>query len=248
LILLCVDGIDPDLVQEFGWGKLFKHNYSLKIPQECYVPDPDLGSTPHTTRVWPTIFSGKKIDHGLIKREGPRKILHDVLVRARITWKAKPQFRLFPSNLDLETIFDEYYSFTWNLPTMNPEWISTFPSYEAFVKYSRRELNMWIRMTHGAKYFDVPLQAYYLRYVDYVGHNTPDILKSAYDIVFLQASDLKKAGQDVILLSDHGCKDGLHTERAYLGSDWKFNAEWVHELREDFTRIFDKGLERLKTR
>jgi hypothetical protein len=59
MILLCVDGIDPGLVLEYGWGDLFLFNYSLKIPKECYVPDVELGSTPHTTRVWPTIFSGE---------------------------------------------------------------------------------------------------------------------------------------------------------------------------------------------
>ena len=228
----------------FNWGKLFKYNYSLKIPQECYIPDPDLGSTPHTTRVWPTIFSGKKVDYGLIRREGIRKILHDLLVRSRITWRGKPRYRVGPTNKDLETIFSEYYSFTWNLPTIDPEWIATFPSKEAFEEYCKRELNMWIRITFGALYIDTPLHAYYLRYVDYMGHNHPDRLREAYNTVFLQASDLKKK-TDVILLSDHGCKDGVHTERAYLGSDFKFNAEWVHELRSDFTRIFDKGLERL---
>jgi len=245
LILLCVDGVDPDLVQEFGWGKLFKYNYSLKIPQECYIPDPDLGSTPHTTRVWPTIFSGKIIDYGLIRREGMRKILHDFLVRSRITWKGKPKYRVGPGNEDLETIFDKYHSFTWNLPTIDPEWISTFPSFVQYVKYCKRELNMWIRITYGAVYLDTPLQAYYLRYVDYIGHNQPEVLKEAYATVFLQASDLKRRGQDVILLSDHGCVDGIHTERSYLGSDFKFNAEGVHELYSDFERIFDKGLERL---
>jgi len=152
-----------------------------------------------------------------------------------------------PTNEYLKTIFDEYHSFTWNLPTIDPEWIATFPRYEAFVKYCKRELLMWLRMTMGALYHPIPLQAFYLRYVDFIGHNQSGDLRSAYNTVFLQASDLKKKA-DVILLSDHGCIDGVHTERAYLGSDWKFNAEWVHELRDDFTRIFDKGLERLKTR
>lgn len=245
MILLCVDGVDPDLVYEFGWNKVFKYNHSLKIPQECYVPDPELGSTPHTTRVWPTIFSGKIIDYGLIKREGMRKILHDLLVRSKITWKrGKPRYRISPHNKDLETIFDKYHSFTWNLPTLDPEWIATFPGYDPFVEYCKRELGMWIRMTYGALYLQTPLQAYYLRYVDYIGHNHPENLREAYATVFLQANDLKKRGQDVILLSDHGCNNGVHTERAYLGSDIPFWARWVHELYTDFERIFDsKGLQ-----
>ena len=58
MILLCVDGVDPDLVHEFGWDKLFKFNYSLKIPKKCYHKNPDIGLTPYTLRIWPTIFSG----------------------------------------------------------------------------------------------------------------------------------------------------------------------------------------------
>ena len=31
MMLLCVDGIDPDLVHEWGWGKLFKFNYKFRF-------------------------------------------------------------------------------------------------------------------------------------------------------------------------------------------------------------------------
>lgn len=243
LVLLCVDGIDPDIVQEFGWGNLFKFNYSLKIPRECYLKTPDVGLTPYTLRVWPTIFSGQIIDYDLIKRTGIRKLFHALLVKIGITWKGKAKYGLGPSNLELETIFDEYQSFTWNLPTMNPEWLINFPDLETYVKFSKRELGMWLRMTLGALYFDIPIQAYYLRYVDCIGHHHPDELRKAYNTIFLHASDLKKKA-DVILLSDHGCNDGIHTELAYLGSDYPFNAEWVHEIRADFKRIFDKIIER----
>ena len=50
--------------------------------------------------------------------------------------------------------------------------------------------------------------------------------------------DLKKK-EDVILLSDHGCVDGVHTEQAYFGSDYPILAESIHELRHEFERIFD---------
>ncbi len=238
MIILCVDGIDPDLVQEFGWGKLFKYNYSLSIPPECYVPDKELGSTPHTTRVWPTIFSGQIIDYGLTRRSGARKKIHDALVRMGITWKrGKPKFRVAPTNRDLETIFDDFHSFTWNLPTMDPEWLATFPSYEAFVEHCKRELWMFMLMTRGAVNSVFPLNAFYVRYVDFIGHNEPEKLRGAYDNIFQHASELKKK-EDVILLSDHGCDAGLHTEQAYFGSDYPIHAESVHELRDELERIF----------
>ena len=244
LILLCVDGIDPNLVQEFGWGNLFKFNYSLKIPQECYVNERTIGLTPYTLRVWPTIFSGKIIDYDfIIKRKGIRKLAHDLLVKIGITWKGKPKYGLCPFNIELDTIFDEYPSFTWNIPTMDLEFIIQFPSLEILLEHSKRELGMWLRMTLGSLYFDTPIQAYFLRYVDCIGHHNPEEIRNAYNTIFLHASDLKKKA-DVILLSDHGCKDGAHTELAYLGSDYPFNAEWIHELRADFKRVFDKIIER----
>ena len=246
MILLCVDGLDPDLVQEYGWGKVFKYNYSLSIPQECYVPDPELGSTPHTTRVWPTIFSGKIIDYGLIRREGPRKKIHDALVRLGITWRRKKKrYTVNPANENLNTIFDDFRSFTWNLPTMDPEWIATFPSYEAFVEYCKRELWMWMNITLGSEVGDYGLEAYYLRYVDFVGHNDWKNLRTAYQTIFGHVLNLKQDRHDIIVLSDHGCINGVHTEQAYFGSDYPILAESVEQLRHEFERIFEaEGVER----
>ena len=237
-ILLCVDGIDPDLVREFGWDNLFKFNYSLKIPIECYAMNLDVGPTPYTLKIWPTIFSGKIIDYPQIRRKGIRKLIHNLLIRVGFNWNGKQKYGINTTNLELETIFDNYPSFTWNLPTMNPECILSFPDLQKCVSHSKRELNMWLRMTLGSLYFDTPLQAYYLRYIDVVGHYNPEKLREAYNTIFLHVSDLKKKG-NVILLSDHGCKDGCHTELAYLGSDHSFNAKWVNELRVDFEGIFE---------
>jgi hypothetical protein len=244
MMLLCVDGIDPDLVHEYEWGKLFQHNYKLEIPEECFVPDVELGSTPHTTRVWATIFSGQKIDYGLIKREGLRKQAHDFLVRSGITWRRKKKrYTINPTNENLDTIFNHYDSFAWNIPTISPEWIATFPSYEAFVEYCKRELWMWFYMTFGAEHTEWDLEAYYLRFLDFVGHNDWKNLRSNYDMLFTHVSNLKLKGRkDIILLSDHGCRDGLHTNFAYLGSDEPINARSVDELRMDFERMLDGPL------
>ena len=238
-MLLCVDGIDPDLIHEYGWGKLFKYNYKLEIPRECFVPDPELGSTPYTPRVWATIFSGKIIDYDLIKREGLRKIAHDFLINCNITWRSKKnKYTIAPSNESLDTILDHYDSFAWNIPTISPEWIATFPSHEAFVKFCRRELFMFTLMVCGSKFGSFDLEAYYTRFIDYCGHNEYKNLKSAYEALLLNVRDWKKR-LDVILLSDHGCVDGVHTNYAYLGSDKRFNAKSVDEIRTDLERILD---------
>lgn len=243
MMLLCVDGIDPDLVHEYGWGNVFKYNYKLEIPRECFVPDPELGSTPHTTRVWPTIFSGEIIDYGLIKRAGVRSMIHDALVRAGITWRRKKKtYTISPGNEDLDTIFNHYDSFAWNIPTINPEWIATFPSYEAFVKYCEREYRMFQLITSGSMGGSHELEAFYCRWLDYMGHNDWKRLSSAYSRIFIHIHALKELRDDVIVLSDHGCNNGVHTNYAYLGSDAPILAESVHELRHEFERILDGPL------
>lgn len=235
--LLCIDGLDPDLMREYGWNSLFRYNYKLEIPRECFVPDPELGSTPHTTRVWPTIFSGEIIDYGAIRREGFRKVLHDLLVKNRVTWnRSKPKYRVRPVNEDLDTILDHCKSFHWNIPTISPEWISTFPSYEAFVRYCKRELRQWISIVFGSRVMTYQMEAYYTRYVDFVGHNDYKNLEDAYHLVLMNVETWKKHSE-VIVLSDHGCVDGLHTNYAYLGSDRKFMALSVEEIRDDLERL-----------
>ena len=241
-MLLCVDGIDPDLINEFGWDQLFKHNYKLEIPRECFVPDPELGSTPHTTRVWATIFSGRKIDYGLIKREGFRKKAHDWLVRNKITWNlTKKRYKVAPFNENLETVLDHYNSFAWNIPTISPEWMAGCPDYDSFVKYCQRELIMFTLMCTGARKGAWDLEAYYVRYIDYVGHNEPDNLRRAYDSLLMMVKLWKEKRNDIILLSDHGCVDGVHTNYAYLGSDLKFKAGSVDEIRGDLERLLRKA-------
>lgn len=248
MIILCVDGIDPDLVNTYKWDSLFEYNCKLEIPKECYVlagdeEDPHRLQA-HTTRVWATIFSGKIIDYGLIKREGLRKKAHDFLVRHNITWRKAKRYKVAPVNENLDTIFNHYRSFAWNIPTINPEWIATFPNYEAFEKYCKRELMMWFLMTWGASYYPENIQAYYVRYLDYVGHNHPDRLMNAYNQIFDHVRDLKQKA-DVILLSDHGCEKGWHTDWAYLGSDYPNNCVNISELRGWFEALFkEKGIKK----
>ena len=237
MMLLCVDGIDPDKINEFGWNKVFKYNYKLEIPRECFIPDPELGSTPHTTRVWPSIFSGQIIDYGLIRRKGARKVIHDFLVRSRITWSGKKNYKIKPYNENLDTVLDHYHSFAWNIPTISPEWILSFPSYESFVKYCKREFMMWGLICFGSRFGSFDLEAYYMRYLDYVGHNEPDNLKRVYDQILMMVKLWKEKREDIILLSDHGTVDGVHTNYAYLGSDRKFKAGSINEIRGDLERL-----------
>jgi hypothetical protein len=249
LLILSVDGLDYDRIMDMSISK-FEYNKRLSIPKECFVMSAE-GLTPHTTRVWASMFSGLKIDYGSIRRKGLRAKGHDILVKAGITWKrGKPKYTVNPYNKNLDLIFDYYHSFNWNCPTINPEWIATFPNYQGFERYCERELLMWLMITEGAanQWFD--LCSFYTRFIDYIGHNKPDELDKHYHTIFNQVNLINAEHEldvDVILVSDHGTKDGIHTDNAYIGSDTKISANSIHELRIDFERILlMKGVDRIK--
>lgn len=231
LLILCVDGFDPDYARENGFDRL-PYSRKLTIPRECYVETPS-GPTPHTVRVWPAMFSGKAIDYGLTRRGPLRQFIHDQLVKARITWSGRPAYRLAPSNEELETVFHEYTSFLWNIPTLSPEWITEFPTREKFLAYCLREYMQFYILARGLPDYPLDIGAVYTRIMDAWGHN-----KSESDLVFFyeEVSDLavrlsRGYDVDVLLVSDHGCLDGVHTDHAYAGASFPFEAESVLDIR-----------------
>jgi hypothetical protein len=229
-----VDGIDPDYVEENGYSK-FRHNLKLNIPDSCYIQT-DHGREPHTTRVWPTIFSGNVINYGLKRRGKTRQVIHDFLVKNKLTWAGSKGYDIAPVNINLDTVFDHYHSFKWNIPTICPEWISSYPDIEAWRKYMVREYQMWIMMSLGCIYSSYDLIGLYTRRLDYVGHQEPKKMKDLYLDIFEHAHMLNKKGK-VILLSDHGCIDKYHTDHAYMGSDLPISAESVNEVRTDIENL-----------
>jgi len=247
LLLLSVDGLDYELIKDMNIS-FFKYNKKLDIPKECYIMSAGR-MTPHTTRVWASIFTGNIIDYGSIRRTGLRLLLHNILVNNSITWnRTKKKWLINPYNKDLDTIFYYYHSFNWNCPTISPEWLSMFPTYQYFEEYCKRELLMWSMMSEGAtsQLFDVC--SFYTRYVDYIGHNRPDELEDAYRYIFNHAKDIDNS-VDVILLSDHGNLEKIHTDYAYIGSNHHINANSIDELRKDFERILRiSGIEKLDAR
>lgn len=247
LLLLSVDGLDYELIKDMDIS-FFEYNKKLDIPKECYIMSAGR-MTPHTTRVWASIFTGEIIDYGSIKRTGLRLLLHNILVNKGITWnRTKKSYTINPYNKDLDTIFNYYHSFSWNCPTIDPEWISMFPTYQTFEEYCKRELLMWSMISEGATSQLFDLCSFYTRYVDYIGHNRPNELEESYNVIFQQAEMLNDV-VDVILLSDHGNLDKIHTDYAYIGSNHHINASSIDKLRRDFERILRiKGVEKLDAR
>ena len=122
------------------------------------------------------------------------------------------------------------------MPTISPEWIIKFPTYEAFEEYSKREYLMFNLMSYGSLYTNFDVIALYTRYIDYLGHTHPHKLINAYYDVF-NIVDFIKDKCDYIIVSDHGCIDGIHTDKAFIGSNFPINANSIEEVRKDIERI-----------
>lgn len=231
LLILCVDGFDPDYAREKGYDRL-PYSQKLTIPRECYVATPD-GPIPHTDRVWPSMFSGKTIDHGLTVRGPLRQLGHDILVKIRLSWSGRPAYGLSPTHEDLDTVFKEYVSFLWNIPTISPEWIMNFPTFDRFLEYCNREYMQFFILACGLPEYPLDIGAVYTRIMDAWGHH-----KTEKELAFLysEVSDLavrlsRGYDLDLMLVSDHGCIEETHTDHAYAGATFPFEAESVLDIR-----------------
>lgn len=247
LMVLCVDGFDPVYADAHGWNK-FRHSAHLDIPAECFIETPD-GPQPATGKVWPTIFSGKVHAHSLIERKGARKWGHDWLLRHGIKWSgfrgtgAMPDrhasgYRVNPWNEDLNTVFTDRLAFTWNLPTISPEWIVAFPDMARLKEYARREFMTYEMITQGmlSRGSAYEVGAVYIRIVDVWGH-----FKKAEDMEFIYCEIAHEAwrlaerqrarGDHLLMISDHGCLNGVHTDKAYIGATFPFEAENLLDIR-----------------
>ena len=136
LLILCVDGLDPDYAASMGFS--MEHERKLKIPKELYH-----NGEPLTLHIWPSIFTGKVLRYkGLeeIKSEtsGPRLRLRKWLLSHGIKWKRdgikvtkyeeptpdtyKPKWKVYQTETD--TILGNYDSYTWNIPGVSPSFIA----------------------------------------------------------------------------------------------------------------------------
>ena len=236
LIVLCVDGLDPGLAKEMGLS--LAYNMELEIPPECYVETPE-GRTPHTTKIWPTMFSGRIIDYTATRRGAIRQRVHDFLVRKRLSWGGKKRYRVSPHNMDLETVFNRNLTYKWNIPTLGPEWVSSFPDLEAVHSFSRWEYVTFENLIRSAPGSGFDLFSAYTRLIDAMGHYDSERLPWLYRNVFDLATRTARSGSQVVLMSDHGCVDGRHTDLAYMGSSVEIQATNILDVRGELERLLD---------
>lgn len=216
----------------------------LNIPRGCFVSSREYPKPhPHTWLVWPSIFTG--CVHQDFKNITPvwrRFIRHLNLNTSRI---ARPKYRVNPVYMSEKNIFSGHNSFTWNIPTISPEWIAQFPSYEAGITYVKREFEHYLALAEYP-FQNYDLYAIYTRIVDFWGHRHIDSglyadMKGLYDIIFRQANRLSEY-EPILLLSDHGNRGGpYHTNTAYLGSNYKIpkSVESILDISKLIIKLMD---------
>ena len=96
IVMLCVDGLDPDQAREFGLK--MPYEASLDIPSELTYY-----GNPHTMHIWPSMFVGRIVKHQALvetTRHSNRLRVRKWLVRHGIKWKRKKRFLInfHPSN------------------------------------------------------------------------------------------------------------------------------------------------------
>jgi len=245
LFILCVDGFDPTMAKNLKTE--LPYNLVLSIPEELY----EKGS-PHTLHIWPSIFTGKPTRYnGLQKMRTPlwrqktRRMLHKLGIRwykteAGRTTKEPTIYEELKIGMKVvtpevkHTLMDEYKSYDFDLPGVSYSYVHS----GALNQHKMRHRH-WTHLQQALHFTNYSVAALYTSLLDYQGHVSPQMLPSLYIDVTTQAKWLIKAGHDVILVSDHGCVDGKHTDQAYLGCNVPVEASSVCDVFDELRRLLD---------
>ena len=240
--MLCVDGLDPDLAEKYGFSMPYEKR--LEIPRELYR-----FGEPYTMHIWPSIFKGQIVRHPdfIDDSESIRGKIRRWLVDHGIRWRRDglnftawgneamtPVFRVVHPCLD-NSLLDDYSSFDFDIPGVS----------EGFILGASKEFRVsrfrtFMILASAVKFSQVQISALYTHLIDYLAHLHVDV-KWYYWKVFEIAKLMSKIC-DVMLISDHGCDpvEGAHTEIAYLGSNNALNARSVLDVRTDVNEILSK--------
>ena len=244
LSVLCVDGLDPDYAKEIGYPRM-PYESKMDIPKTLYH-----NNVPHTQLVWPSMLSGKCVTNAITNLQPKflkgirlpiRKFLHSHGIKWLRDKKNAKRWGINPSNVGLQTVADDYNSVMWNVPTICPEFVCKFPSPELMLEYGRHEYRVWKIISFGMCFYNYELNFSYCHLPDILGHLEKP-LKNIYLDIHYHARTLSKYG-DVMLVSDHGCIDGEHTEHAYLGCTKPVRSENVLDVRDDIVNILSQTIE-----
>ena len=245
LLILCVDGLDPDYAAFLGFS--MKYQTKLEIPKKLYH-----NGSPHTLHIWPSMFSGKIVRNKRLeelKSEmwSPRRRVRKWLMDHGIKWSReniniekykqkekespeayRPKWQVYQP--ETETLFDVHNSYTWNIPGVSPSFIMGGNN-----EHYKQRYQTWKILVRALPLYHMDIAAVYTAYLDWLGHwKSP--LKLQYYEVFDLANTLGKR-LPVMLVSDHGCLEGQHTHHAYLGCTEPIKAKNVVDVRENIENI-----------
>lgn len=246
LIILCVDGLDPDYCLKLGFPKM-KYETKLTIPKELYH-----NNIPHTLFIWASMLSGKinRYAEEYLYRKPP--IINNIYLRSlrlplrkflnnhginRVSKKKrqKTHWDINPINYNIENVTDNFDSIMWNIPTLSPECVLRSPTTTDMLFHSKRIYELWKIITLGMCFFTYDLSIAYCSKLDIISHlNLP--LEHTYLDIHNHVKQLTKH-RDIMLVSDHGCLNGEHTHHAYLGCTQPITATNILEVRHDIERI-----------
>ena len=243
LVILCVDGLDPDFASENNFS--MEYESRMSIPVELYS---EMGS-PWTPRVWPSIFSGELELYPFLKKTNWLRLkIRKFLVSHGITWRRdglkitrkRHGYRLIHMPRIAENlVIDNYRSFLYHVPAVGSDYF--YGTYPAYVELEWEQFNV---LASFSRYLDHDICAVYTRIIDHKGHRyiegnkvSEKILFEYYKQVF-ELVDMIKGRGTIMLISDHGTL-GKHTDYAYLGCTEPVHATSVLEVRRDIERILD---------
>lgn len=252
LVMLCVDGLDPDLASDNNFS--MEYESRLSIPVELY----GVSGQPWTPRVWPSIFSGELELYPFLTKETNwlRLKARRFLISHGIWWyrnglkitrkregKRVGTRLIHMPRIAENLVIDNYRSFLYHVPAVSNDFF--FGNYP---KYDDLEWEQFNVLALFSRYLDHDICALYTRMLDVKGHMyieenemTEKVLLEYYRQVF-ELVDIIKGRDVVMLISDHGTI-GDHTEYAYLGCTEPVHATSVLEVRRDIEGILGGGSE-----
>jgi len=250
LIILCADGLDPEFAANLELH--LPYEIELEIPKELLRSD----GFPHTLDIWPSMFTGRICIYptqiGPTVATGLRVPIRRWLHSHGISWHRKGMQikdpkerararvihstpRLYKPSVDF-TVLDNYRAFKYNIPAVSHDF--TFGVNRPYAMEEFNTVSELARMIQFIPFYDV--SALYFRILDSLCHRVlPDDsqnLDSWYSRTFMLAKSLRCP---VMLVSDHGCANGEHTLKAYLGCTEPVYSKTILDVHDDIKRILE---------
>ncbi len=248
ICLLCIDALEYNLVEELNLKNIMqKQRVKLSIPDEC-CRNIDGEFVPYSPYCWESILTGEKPRESIkvYKNSTVESIRQKIgsnlkFIKGKRKFLEKIGLKYYrgdepnPSSRNLNTIFDLFpINVDFNVPTYSKNYV--FNPYRKvadrdiqilkMLKFADDEFELMKKFTFLTTSRELDFLMVYTRILDWYGHFRfgADGYYHRYKLVDLFLSDLsKKFPGTILVLSDHGMKDGNHTRYAFFSTNKKMN-------------------------